>query len=78
MVNSCSIAFDMLYNIEFEASVKDVNFYLHHFLWFTENKMLISIITENHNLLCILSLDEVYAKNHLKIQYVVIRFFKVR
>lgn len=71
-VNSCNINFDILHNIVFEeVRIKEIHRYMHHFLWFTEDIMLFSLVTENYNLLCVVFLDEIYSKDKQRIQYVV-------
>ncbi|XP_012536297.1 putative elongator complex protein 1 [Monomorium pharaonis] len=70
IANLCSIDFSILNRTE-DLSIKDnLYYYMHHFLWFTKDIMLFSIITEKHNLLCVLSLDKTNSENSLPIQKV--------
>ncbi|XP_011876927.1 PREDICTED: putative elongator complex protein 1 [Vollenhovia emeryi] len=68
-VNSYSIDFD-LRDMQFEEVPCIVSKHINHFLWFTEDIILFSIIIENHSLLCVLSLNEINSKDCLKIQKV--------
>ncbi|XP_077256116.1 elongator complex protein 1 isoform X1 [Temnothorax americanus] len=67
--NVCSISCDVLYVIEDKAlKIDDRDCFMQHFLWFTEDITLFSIVTKNHNLLCVLSLNGMHSNDCLKIR----------
>ncbi|EGI70530.1 PREDICTED: putative elongator complex protein 1 isoform X1 [Acromyrmex echinatior] len=70
VINSYSIDFGTLYDIECDVlKTEDFHYYTNNFLWFTKDIMLFCTVTNNHNLLCVLSLDkESSSKNSLTIQ----------
>ncbi|KAL0127474.1 hypothetical protein PUN28_005627 [Cardiocondyla obscurior] len=73
IINSYNIGVTTLDHFIYKSNlkIKEAFYYhMHHFLWFTEKIILFSVTIEKFNLLCVLSLDEIHCKDHLKIQEV--------
>ncbi|KYQ49072.1 Elongator complex protein 1 [Trachymyrmex zeteki] len=69
VINSYNIDFDTLYDIEYDVlKTKDLHYYTNNFLWFKKDIMLFGTVTNNHNFLCVLSLDKESSKDSLTIQ----------
>ncbi|XP_011692610.1 PREDICTED: putative elongator complex protein 1 isoform X1 [Wasmannia auropunctata] len=71
-VNLGNIDFGILalYDMKNEVLSIKRHYYPYNFLWFTEDIILFAIVSNNFNLLCVLSLNKTHSKDRLRIEEV--------
>lgn len=70
ITNSSSPEYEALQSCNIDCSTLDIAgidkcvYTMHHFLWLAEDTILFSITMDEHNLLCVLSLDEIHSQKN--------------
>ncbi|KMQ97926.1 elongator complex protein 1-like protein [Lasius niger] len=70
ITDSSILEYEALQSYNIDCSTLDITgidkcvYTMHHFLWLAEDIILFSITTDKHNLLCVLSLDEIHSKKN--------------